>query len=43
MNCIYVIIRFRHLKNSRGKEFVSVQKETDILILNTGGPPAKDF
>ena len=25
------------------KKFVSVQKETDILILNTGGPPAKDF
>lgn len=25
------------------KKFVSSQKQTDILILNTGGPPAKDF
>jgi 3-oxoacyl-[acyl-carrier protein] reductase len=25
------------------KEFVSNQKQTDILVLNTGGPPAKDF
>jgi len=25
------------------KEFVSEQQETDILVLNTGGPPAKDF
>ena len=25
------------------KKFVSVQKETDIFNLNTGGPPAKDF
>jgi len=25
------------------KNFISAQKETDILILNTGGPPAKDF
>ena len=25
------------------KEFVSKQQETDILVLNTGGPPAKDF
>ena len=25
------------------KEFVREQQETDILVLNTGGPPAKDF
>ncbi len=25
------------------KDFVKKQKETDILILNTGGPPAKEF
>ena len=25
------------------KDFVQNQKETDILILNTGGPPAKEF
>jgi len=25
------------------KKFVDKQKETDILVLNTGGPPAKDF
>jgi len=25
------------------KDFVQKQKETDILILNTGGPPAKEF
>ena len=25
------------------KEFVTEQQETDILVLNTGGPPAKDF
>ena len=25
------------------KRFVREQKETDILVLNTGGPPAKDF
>ena len=25
------------------KRFVKEQKETDILVLNTGGPPAKDF
>ena len=25
------------------KEFVSIEKETDILVLNTGGPPAKNF
>ncbi len=25
------------------KDFVSEQKQTDILVLNTGGPPAKDF
>jgi 3-oxoacyl-[acyl-carrier protein] reductase len=25
------------------KKFVKEQKETDILVLNTGGPPAKDF
>jgi len=25
------------------KDFVQNQKETDILILNTGGPPAKQF
>ena len=25
------------------KDFVSKNKETDILVLNTGGPPAKDF
>ena len=25
------------------KKFVSSQKQTDILVLNTGGPPAKDF
>lgn len=25
------------------KDFVSNQKQTDILVLNTGGPPAKDF
>ena len=25
------------------KEFVSNNKETDVLVLNTAGPPAKDF
>ena len=25
------------------KAFVDKEKETDILVLNTGGPPAKDF
>lgn len=25
------------------KDFVSKNNETDILVLNTGGPPAKDF
>jgi len=25
------------------KEFVSKEKQTDVLVLNTGGPPAKDF
>ncbi len=25
------------------KDFVQNQKETDILILNTGGPPAKEY
>ena len=25
------------------KEFVKNQKETDVLVLNTGGPPAKEF
>ena len=25
------------------KAFASAQKETDILVLNTGGPPQKDF
>lgn len=25
------------------KKFVAEQKETDVLVLNTGGPPAKDF
>jgi 3-oxoacyl-[acyl-carrier protein] reductase len=25
------------------KEFAKEQKKTDILVLNTGGPPAKDF
>jgi len=25
------------------KQFIEEQKETDILVLNTGGPPAKDF
>jgi len=25
------------------KKFVEKQKKTDILVLNTGGPPAKDF
>ena len=25
------------------KDFVEKQKETDVLILNTGGPPAKEF
>tara|TARA_Y100000004_G_C8901604_1_gene406635 strand:- start:551 stop:1201 length:651 start_codon:yes stop_codon:yes gene_type:complete len=25
------------------KKFVNYQKQTDILVLNTGGPPAKDF
>ena len=25
------------------KRFVKEQRETDILVLNTGGPPAKDF
>ncbi len=25
------------------KSFVEKQKETDILVLNTGGPPAKNF
>jgi len=28
---------------SQVKDFVKEQKETDILVLNTGGPPAKDF
>ena len=28
---------------SQVKDFVKSQKETDILVLNTGGPPAKDF
>ncbi len=25
------------------KDFIQNQKETDILVLNTGGPPAKEF
>lgn len=25
------------------KNFIQMQKETDILVLNTGGPPAKQF
>ena len=25
------------------KKFLEIEKETDILILNTGGPPAKEF
>ena len=25
------------------KDFIENQKETDILVLNTGGPPAKEF
>jgi 3-oxoacyl-[acyl-carrier protein] reductase len=25
------------------KQFIEEQKETDVLVLNTGGPPAKDF
>ena len=25
------------------KEFVSKEKQTDVLVLNTGGPPAMDF
>jgi len=25
------------------KEFVEKERETDVLVLNTGGPPAKDF
>ena len=25
------------------KKFVSTNKETDVLVLNTGGPPAKEF
>ena len=25
------------------KEFVAKQKQTDILVFNTGGPPAKNF
>ena len=25
------------------KEYIKEQKETDILVLNTGGPPAKNF
>ena len=25
------------------KKFVKEQKQTDVLVLNTGGPPAKDF
>lgn len=25
------------------KQFIEKQKQTDILVLNTGGPPAKDF
>ena len=25
------------------KEFVGKNQETDVLVLNTGGPPAKDF
>ena len=25
------------------RDFVSEQKQTDILVLNTGGPTAKDF
>ena len=25
------------------KNFVSNQKDVDILVLNTGGPPAKEF
>ena len=25
------------------KSFINEHKETDILVLNTGGPPAKDF
>ncbi len=28
---------------SNVKDFVSSHKETDVLVLNTGGPPAKDF
>ena len=28
---------------SNVKEFVSNNKETDVLVLNTAGPPAKDF
>ena len=28
---------------SQVKRFVEKQKKTDILVLNTGGPPAKDF
>ena len=25
------------------REFVKKQQQTDVLVLNTGGPPAKDF
>ncbi len=28
---------------SNVKDFVSSHKDTDVLVLNTGGPPAKDF
>lgn len=28
---------------SNVNNFISSQKETDVLVLNTGGPPAKDF
>lgn len=46
INCNVIATSSKELDTSNlenVKSFVSTQKSTDILILNTGGPPAKEF
>lgn len=46
INCTVVATSRKELDTSNldsVKAFIRIQKEADILVLNTGGPPVKDF